>query len=138
MINTLSKTLEAQERIQDIKLSPSTKLETKPDIRSRRNELHRGDRTQPYEDRTRPISCSATASISSSDRTLRIQVTGCDDDTVHCHDNSSALTGRWRVIDRMEELQRLIESREVPERRQHDRMRPINSDRTQRRIRSTR
>ena len=67
---------------------------TKPDARSRRNELGRGDRTRPYEDRTRPISCSVTAGVSSSDRTLRIQVTGHDDD------NSSAWTGRGRVIDR--------------------------------------
>ena len=39
MINTLSKTLEAQEKTQDIKHSPSTKIGTKPDARSRRNEL---------------------------------------------------------------------------------------------------
>ena len=63
---------------------------------------------------------------------LSIQVTGRDDDTVHCHDNSSALTGRWRVIDRTQELQRPIESREIPERRQRDRTHPIDSDRTQR------
>ena len=44
--------------------------------------------------------CSAIVGVSSSDWTLRIQVTRHDDDTVHCHDNSSALTGRWRVIDR--------------------------------------
>ena len=39
MINTLSKTLEAQEKTQVIKHSPSTKIKTKPDLRSRRNEL---------------------------------------------------------------------------------------------------
>ena len=39
MINTLSKTLEAQEKIQDIEQSPSTKIGTKPDARSQRNEL---------------------------------------------------------------------------------------------------
>ena len=39
MINTISKTLEAQEKTQDIKQSPSTKIGTKPYARSRRNEL---------------------------------------------------------------------------------------------------
>ena len=39
MINTISKTLEAQEKTQDIKQSPSTKIGTKSDVRSRRNEL---------------------------------------------------------------------------------------------------
>ena len=33
----------------------------------------------------------------------------------------SALTGRWRLIDRMQELQRPIEYREVPEQRNCDR-----------------
>jgi hypothetical protein len=37
----------AQEKIQDIKQSPSTKMGTKPDARSRRNKLGRGDRTRP-------------------------------------------------------------------------------------------
>ena len=39
MINTLRKTLEAQEKTQDIKQSPSTEIETKPYVRSQRNEL---------------------------------------------------------------------------------------------------
>ena len=39
MINTISKTLEAQDKTQDIKQSPSTKIGTKPDVRSQRNEL---------------------------------------------------------------------------------------------------
>ena len=39
MINTMSKTLEAQEKTQDIKQSPSMKIGTKPYARSRRNEL---------------------------------------------------------------------------------------------------
>ena len=39
MINTLSKTLGAQEKTQDIKQSPSMKIGTKPYARSRRNEL---------------------------------------------------------------------------------------------------
>ena len=39
MINTLRKTLEAQEKTQDIKQSPSMKIGTKPCARSRRNEL---------------------------------------------------------------------------------------------------
>ena len=39
MINTLSKTLGAQEKTQDIKQSPSMKIGTKPYARSRRNGL---------------------------------------------------------------------------------------------------
>ena len=39
MINTLRKTLEAQEKTQDIKQSPSKKIGTNPYARSRRNEL---------------------------------------------------------------------------------------------------
>ena len=39
MINTLNKTLGAQEKTQDIKQSPSMKIGTKPYARSRRNEL---------------------------------------------------------------------------------------------------
>ena len=39
MINTSSKTLEAQEKTQDIKQSPSMKIGTKPHARSQRNEL---------------------------------------------------------------------------------------------------
>ena len=39
MINTISKTLEAQEKTQDNKQSPSMKIGTKPYARSRRNKL---------------------------------------------------------------------------------------------------
>ena len=39
MINTISKTLGAQEKTQDIKQNLSTKIGTKPYARSRRNEL---------------------------------------------------------------------------------------------------
>ena len=39
MINTSSKTLQAQEKTQDVKQSPSIKIETKPCVRSRRNEI---------------------------------------------------------------------------------------------------
>ena len=39
MINTLSKTLGAQEKTQDIKQSPSMKIGTKPYARSQRDEL---------------------------------------------------------------------------------------------------
>ena len=67
---------------------------TKPDARSRRNELDRGDRTRPYENRTRPISCSATADVSSSDRTLSKVVTGRTDFTVHRRGNNSVRIGR--------------------------------------------
>ena len=39
MINTSSKTLEAQEKTQDVKQSPSMKIGTKSCARSQRNEL---------------------------------------------------------------------------------------------------
>ena len=42
----------------------------------------------------------------------------------------SALTGRWRLIDRTQELQRLIEYKEVPERQNCDRTCPMACDRT--------
>ena len=42
----------------------------------------------------------------------------------------SVLTGRWWQIDRTQELQRLIEYRDVPERRNCDRTRPMACDRT--------
>ena len=39
MINTITKTLEAQEKTQDIKQNPSRKIGTKSYVRSQRNEL---------------------------------------------------------------------------------------------------
>ena len=93
-INTISKTLEAQEKTQYIKHSPSMKMGTKPDARSRRNEIGRGDRTRPYKDRTRPISCSATAGISSSDRPLSEEVIGRTNFTIHHRGNNSVRIGR--------------------------------------------
>ena len=70
-------------------------METKSDARSRRNELGRGDRTQPYEDRTHPISCSTTAGVSSYDRMLSEAVTRRTDDTILRHDNVFSVTGRY-------------------------------------------
>ena len=67
-------------------------METKPDARLRRNELGRGDRTWPYKDRTRPISCSATAGVSSYDRTMSKAVTGHTDDTILRHGNVFSVT----------------------------------------------
>ena len=56
MINTSSKTLEVQEKSQDVKQSPSMKIGTKPCARSRRNELAettgRKDQTLAATDRT--------------------------------------------------------------------------------------
>jgi len=48
---------------------------------------------QYYEDRMRPISCSATAGIGSCDRTLSEEVTGRVDDTILCHVNVFSVTG---------------------------------------------
>ena len=75
MINTISKTLGAQEKTQDIKQSPSTKIGTKSDARSRRNELievtgrwtaHRGDRTldQTLSSKVNGAGCQSPINIS--------------------------------------------------------------------------
>jgi hypothetical protein len=48
----------------------------------------------PYEDRKRPISCSAATGNSSSDRTLSEAVTGRTDFTVHRRGNNSVRNGR--------------------------------------------
>ena len=89
----------------------------------------------PNKDRTRLISCSATPGVgscdwtlSSSDRTLSEAVTGHTGDTVHRHNNIFNMTGRSRLDDRTHEVQRLIESREVLERRQCDRTRLVDDD----------
>ena len=68
--------------------------------------------------------------LSSSDRTLNEEVIGRTGDTVHHHCIVFSVTGRSRLDDRTHEVQRLIESREVLERRQRDRMHPVNDDRT--------
>ena len=94
-------------------------------------------RRGPNKDRTRSISCSTTPSADSCDRTLSEAVTGCTGDTVHRHGSVFSMTGHNRLDDRTHEVQCPIESREVPERRQHDRTRPVNDDRTLSRIRST-
>ena len=84
MINTISKTLGAQEKTQDIKQSPSTKIGTKPDARSRRNELTEGigrctgrsDAQDAAPDAAQDaapdtlIKRLGNSSVSSSDRTL--------------------------------------------------------------------
>ena len=48
----------------------------------------------PYRDRTRLISCSAIAGVSSYDRTLSEAVTGRTDDTVLRHGNVFSMTRR--------------------------------------------
>ena len=75
MIYTIIKFLEAQEKTQDIKQSPSTEIGTKPDARSRRNELTEVTRTL---DRT----------LEENDRTLRSR------------GSATGATGRWWQIDR--------------------------------------
>ena len=114
------------------------KMGTKTDARSQRNELDRGDRMRPYKDPMHPISCLATAGVSSCDRTLSEAVTGRTGDTVHRHGSIFSVTGHSRLDDRTHEVQRPIESREVPEQRQRDRMRPVDDDQTLSQVRSTR
>ena len=83
-------------------------------------------------DRTCPIRCQATQGIdsydqtlSSSDRTLSEAVIGRTGDTVHRHDSVFNVTGRSRLDDRTHKVHHPIKSREVLERRQRDRMRPV-------------
>jgi hypothetical protein len=59
----------------------------------------------PYEDRTRPINCSAAAGDNSSDRTLSEAVTGRTDFTVHHRGNNSVKTGRSGVQSTPERFQ---------------------------------
>jgi len=72
MINTSSKTLEAQEKTQDVKQSPSMKIGTKPCARSRRNEL--AEATGRWTGRADEE--AQQTGVSSSDRTLAAKPTG--------------------------------------------------------------
>ena len=101
MINTISNTLEAQEKTQQIKQSPSTKIGTKPYARSRRNEL--------IEATGRTGEQARQTGVSSSDRTL--------DRTLAAKRPDSG-------------KQRPIEYGEVPELRNCDRTCPVAGDRT--------
>ena len=60
MINTINKTLEAQEKTQDIKQSPSMKIGTKPYARSRRNELTEVTGRSDQEARQQKVSAAET------------------------------------------------------------------------------
>ena len=112
MINTIRKTLEAQEKTQDIKQSPSTKIGTKPYTRSQRNELI--EVTGRWTERWREVTgCSdqeaRQTGVSSSDRTL--------DRTLAANQPDAG-------------QQSPVEYKEVPERRNCDRMRPVAGDQT--------
>ena len=108
MINTISKTQEAQEKTQDIKQSPSTKIETKPYAGSQRNELT--EVTGRWRKVTgRSDQEARQTGVSSSDRTL--------DRTLAANRPDAG-------------QQSLVEYKEVPERRNYDRMRPMAGDRT--------
>ena len=85
----------------------------------------------PMSDRMRLIRCQATVGVDSYDQTLSEAVIGCTGDTVHCHGSVFSMTGHSRLDDRTHEVQRPIEFREVLERRQCDRTRPVDDDRTQ-------
>ena len=91
----------------------------------------------PNKDRTRLISSTATPGVSScartlssSDQTLIEAVTGRTGDTVYRHGSVFSMTGHSRLNDRTHEVQRPIESREVPERCQRDWTRPVDDDQT--------
>ena len=57
-------------------------------------------------------------------------VTGRVGNTIHRHDSVFSVTGHIILDNRMHEVQRPIESREVPEQRQRDRMCPVDDDQT--------
>ena len=119
MINTISNTLEAQEKTQDIKQSPSTKIGTKPDARSRKNKLT--EVTGRCIGRCTGRSDQATAeSIAATGR-----CTGC-------------CTGRIDAQDAAQdaECQSPVNISKVLESRFHDRTRPISADRMMVRVRS--
>ena len=107
MINTISKTLGAQEKTQDIKQSPSTKIGTKPYARSRRNKLievtGRWRKAIGHTDQE-----ARQTGVSNSDRTL----------------DRTLATSR---LDAGQQSQ--VEYREVPERRNCDRTRLVACDR---------
>ena len=113
MINTLSETLGAQEKTQEIKQSPSMKIGTKPYARSRRKELAhatgRKDRTLEARPDAGPVA-----------RQIGDRMRGPD-----------AGGNRPDVG-----TQRLIEYSKVPERHICDRKRPVVGDRTLASVRS--
>ena len=78
MIYDISKSLEAHEKIQDIKQSPSMKIGTKPYARSRRNEL--AEATERWTGRWKHDR--------TLDRWLGRQATGRDDRTLAATDRT--------------------------------------------------
>ena len=84
----------------------------------------------PYKDRTRLISCSATAGINNSDRALSEAVTGCTGDTVHHHGNVLSVFGCDGRMTGRTKKQSLIMSRKVLEQRQRDQTCQVDYDQT--------
>ena len=119
MINTLSKTLGAQEKTQEIKQSPSMKIETKPYARSRRNEL--AEATGRWTGRWW-LAVGTTGGWTG----------GSAVGTTGRWTGGSAVgtTGRGRRNRPDAGKQRPIEYREVPERQNYDQTRPVACDRT--------
>jgi len=133
MINTLSKTLEAQEKTQDIKQSPSMKIGTKPDARSWRYELTEMTgrwtrRWKVIDQMLRSVTRLQQASAAATGRWTS-KMTRCTDDTIH-HPSNTLSIDRTLVVNRLDaEQQRSIEYREVPERQNCDRTRLVACDR---------
>ena len=105
MINTLSKTLGAQEKTQDIKQSPSMKIGTKPYARSRRNELAdatgRKDRTLEARPDTGPVAQQiGDRTLAATDRTQGISVRSSTKRFQACETTTGRVrwqaTGRWK------------------------------------------
>ena len=99
---TLSKILEAQEKIQDIKQSPSMKIGTKPYARSRRNELAdatgRKDRTLEARPDAGPVAWQTgdrTRGPDAGGETDRMQGSSVRSSTVRFQSGKS-MTGRVR------------------------------------------
>ena len=126
MINTIRKTIGAQEKTQDIKQSPSMKIGTKPYVRSRRNEL--AEATGRWKrDRTldRWLGRQATGrkdrTLAATDRTQSISVRSSTERFQACETTTGRVrwqaTGRWPASD---QLNRCVNGRD-------DRTRPVRT-----------
>jgi hypothetical protein len=140
MINTSSKTLETQEKTQEIKQVQGTKMEPSRTPRLWRYKQRRSSvevtRHGSYEDQTHSFSCSTTTALDTMTRRWKIEVIGRDDGTVHHHAYLISMTGCDRWMTEHTREQRPIDSREVPKRHKRDRTRPIGDDRTRQWVRS--
>ena len=108
MINTISKTLEVQEKTQDIKQSPSMKIGTKSDARSRRNEVTEvtgrctghfdAQDAAPDAAQDAPIKRLSNSRVNNSDRTLHRTLSARVRSTSVRFQRAVFVTGRVRLV----------------------------------------